>query len=161
MTYICVFQVYGDAVVDEAPLMVLSNYHVTYFIKRNLEDVKDKTLYVSPPIPWNSRDLPVRAAWLFFLSVAAQCLRDGVKGGLLREEVPVTPSSGYRVAEINLSVNAAWVKGFASAPTREMARHHGKAPSGVQQRVLTFQDLGFSDDCISASSDAKVFKVME
>lgn len=154
------FQVYGDAVVDEAPLMVLSNYHVTYFIKRNLEDVTDTSLYVSPPIPWNSQGLPVRAAWLFFLSVAAQCDRNGVKKLLLRDEVPVTPSAGYCIEGTNAQESASWVNGFAAATSCESP--HSKSPGvTVQHRLLSFLDLDFSDNCIAASLDAKVFKVMQ
>lgn len=33
-------QVYGDAVLDEAPLLILTNYHVTVFLRRssNVQD---------------------------------------------------------------------------------------------------------------------------
>ena len=42
-------QVYGDAVMDEAPLLILTNYHVTVFLKRS-EHVHDKRLWASEPV---------------------------------------------------------------------------------------------------------------
>ena len=41
---------------DEAPLLVITNYEVTYFLLRDVEDVTNKVLKVSPPVPWNSQD---------------------------------------------------------------------------------------------------------
>ena len=41
--------VYGDAVMDEAPLLILTNYHVTVFLKRS-EHVHDKRLWASEPV---------------------------------------------------------------------------------------------------------------
>ncbi|KAK9829488.1 hypothetical protein WJX72_006168 [[Myrmecia] bisecta] len=48
-TVLAVQQVYGDAVFDEAPMLILTNYHVTVFLKRSA-DVQDKRLWASPPI---------------------------------------------------------------------------------------------------------------
>ena len=46
-------QVYGDAVMDEAPLLILTNYPVTVFLKRS-EHVHDKRLWASEPVWWGS-----------------------------------------------------------------------------------------------------------
>lgn len=66
-------QAYGDAVVEEAPLFAISNYEVMFFCHRNFTDVRDKRIWASPPIAWNSVSLPPRAAWLHFLAVAQEC----------------------------------------------------------------------------------------
>lgn len=64
-------QVYGDAVLEEAPLLILSNYNVTLFMKRS-EDVQDKRLWVSTPIWWDSTDPSVRVCWLYALQQALE-----------------------------------------------------------------------------------------
>lgn len=66
-------QAYSDAVVEEAPIFAISNYEVTFFCHRNFNDVRDKKIWASPPIAWNSVSLPPRAAWLHFLAVAQEC----------------------------------------------------------------------------------------
>lgn len=75
---------------DEAPLLILTNYHITYLLLRNFSNVEDKTLYASPPIPWNCSFLPPRAAWLYAMAAASKCMDDRVKDVLSREDVPVT-----------------------------------------------------------------------
>ena len=86
-------QVYGDAVMDEAPLLILTNYHVTVFLKRS-EDVQDKRLWASEPIWCDQADPPARASWLHGLQ-QAQELRN-LKQRLPRAVVPPTVQ-GYHI----------------------------------------------------------------
>lgn len=90
-------QAYGDAVFDEAPLLVLTNYRQSYFLRRNLSNVTDKTLYASPPIAHDNpaHVLPPLAAWLYVLKLVDDYSRQGVKQKLPRAEVPSTPVLGY------------------------------------------------------------------
>ena len=69
-----VLQVYGDAVMDEAPLLILTNYHVTIFLKRS-DNVQDKRLWASEPVWFDQTDPPARASWVHGLQQAEE-LRD-------------------------------------------------------------------------------------
>ncbi len=84
--YFCM-QVYGDAVIDEAPLLILSNYHVTVFLKRS-EHVHDKRLWASEPVSWNQQHPSARSCWLRALQVAKEMQH--IKCELLRMVVPQT-----------------------------------------------------------------------
>ena len=86
-------QVYGDAVMDEAPLLILTNYHVTVFLKRS-EDVQDKRLWASEPIWFDQADPPARVSWVHGLQ-QAQELRH-LKHRLPRAVVPPTVQ-GYHI----------------------------------------------------------------
>lgn len=90
-------QAYGDAVLDEAPLLVVSNFRQTYFVRRNIHDVADKTLYASPLIAHDhpADVLPPLAAWLYVLRLAHDWSEQGVKQTLPCNQVPVTPAQGY------------------------------------------------------------------
>ncbi|EIE18322.1 hypothetical protein COCSUDRAFT_60291 [Coccomyxa subellipsoidea C-169] len=90
---LAVQQVYGDAVFDEAPMLILTNYHVTVFLKRSA-DVQDKRLWASPPIWWDSTDPPARACWLYSLE-QAHSMR-AMKQKLPRFAVPPT-MKGYHI----------------------------------------------------------------
>ena len=109
-------QAYGDAVVEEAPIFAISNYEVTFFCHRNLNDVRDKRIWASPPIAWTSVSLPPRAAWLHFLAAAQECSTLRSKSLLHRDEVPLTPMSGYPV----------------SLPSGETVRLNASTRSGYQ-----------------------------
>ncbi|PNH06581.1 hypothetical protein TSOC_007016, partial [Tetrabaena socialis] len=80
-------QCYGDMVKDEAPLGMVTRHNVALLLKRS-SDVKDKTLYVSPPI-----GLDLMLLVLLTLLQQAQQL-EGLKQQLRCEEVPVTPPQG-------------------------------------------------------------------
>ncbi len=56
-------QVYGDAVIDEAPMLIISNYHATVFLKRS-EHVQDKRLWASRPVWWDQQQPTARSCWL-------------------------------------------------------------------------------------------------
>ena len=109
-------QAYGDAVVEEAPIFAISNYEVTFFCRRHLTDVRDKRIWASPPIAWDSASLPPRAAWLHFLGVAQECRNLMSKTTLLRDEVPSAITPGFAVA----------------SPSREDGRLIASLPTGVQ-----------------------------
>ena len=57
------FQVYGDAVLDEAPLLILTNYHAIFPLRRN-ENVLDKRLWASPAVWWDQTEPPPHGCWL-------------------------------------------------------------------------------------------------
>jgi len=84
-------QVYGDAVMDEAPLLILTNYHVTVFLKRS-EHVHDKRLWASEPVWWNQQHPSARSCWLRALQVAEEMQH--IKCKLRRMVVPQT-AEGY------------------------------------------------------------------
>ena len=86
-----VVQAFGDAVLDEAPGMIVSNYACTIFLVRSI-DVHDKRLWVSPPVWWNDTEVPARACWLSFLNEMEQ--RIPWKRLLSRTQVPAT-GKGY------------------------------------------------------------------
>jgi len=93
LTPLHALQVYGDAVMDEAPLLILTNYHVTVFLKRS-GNVLDKRLWASEPIWFDQTDPPARASWLHALQQAEE-LRD-LKQRLPRARVPPT-AEGYHI----------------------------------------------------------------
>ncbi|KAK9817326.1 hypothetical protein WJX74_005231 [Apatococcus lobatus] len=78
-------QVYGDAVMDEAPLLVLSNYDCTVFQKRS-PNVMDKRLWASEPVWWDSQRPSARACWL----QAFQTAKGMADWCLPRQAVPQT-----------------------------------------------------------------------
>ena len=73
-------QAYGDAVIDEAPLLFVSNYHCTVFLKRS-QHVHDKKLWASEPIWWDRQHPSAPSCWLRCLRAAdemqAQVAKDG------------------------------------------------------------------------------------
>ena len=80
-------QAYGDAVIDEAPMFIISNYHVTVFLKRS-EDVQDKRLWASQPVWWDQQQPSARSCWLWALHEATQLQH--VKCKVSRLAVPQT-----------------------------------------------------------------------
>ncbi len=95
-------QVYGDAIIDEAPLLFVSNYHVTVFLKRS-EHVQNKQLWASEPIWWNRQHPSARSCWLRFLQVAKE-MQD-IKLKLPRMVVPRT-ASGYILPQVSNQVHS-------------------------------------------------------
>ena len=96
-TDICL-QAYGDAVVDEAPLLFISNYECTVFLKRSVH-VYNKTLWASEPIWWDQQHPSACACWLQFLHLADE-MQDR-KPKLLRREVPRT-ANGYMPPQLSI-----------------------------------------------------------
>ena len=113
---------------DEAPLLVITNYEVTYFIKRDLEDVENKRLWVSPPVSWDSKSPPPLAAWLFFAKYALQLWDGQVKSRLGRAQVPLTPTGGYPVGAYFVDK-----AGWRQAPERQQPAR-GQRSSGRENQ---------------------------
>ena len=80
-------QAYGDSVLDEAPLLAITNYDATIFMRRG-EIVQDKHLYASEPVCFDDTHPSTRGSWLYGLQ-QAQELRS-LKQVLLRADVPPT-----------------------------------------------------------------------
>ncbi|CAL5224743.1 g7476 [Coccomyxa viridis] len=78
-------EAFGDAVFDKAPLLALTNYDVTIFLKRS-QDVKDKRLWASEPIWFDDTSPPPQVFWLYGLQTAHQL--QGWKERLPRADVP-------------------------------------------------------------------------
>ena len=78
---------------DEAPLLILTNYHVTIFLKRS-DNVQDKRLWASEPVWFDQTEPPARASWVHGLQ-QAQELRN-LKQSLPRAIVPPTVQ-GYHI----------------------------------------------------------------
>lgn len=72
---------------DEAPLLILTNYHVTISLRRSY-DVQDNRLWASEPIWFDQSDPPSRACWVYALQQAEE-LRE-LKRRLPRAAVPPT-----------------------------------------------------------------------
>ncbi len=66
-----VLQAYGKAVVDEAPVFVLTNHNVTVFFKRS-QDVRDTCLWASEPFWISETDPPACAMWAHALQQAEE-----------------------------------------------------------------------------------------
>ncbi len=137
-------QAYGAAVVEEAPIFAISNYEVTFFCHRNLNDVRDRRIWASPPIARNSVSLPPRAAWLHFLAVAQECRTLRSKSLLLRNEVPSTPTSGYPVplpSGETVRLNASTPNGHQTVGSRQQPAQRAKHATkrGAQASSLDMQ----------------------
>ncbi len=74
------------AVVDEAPIFMLTNYNVTVFFKRS-QDVRDTRLWASEPFWISETDPPARAMWAHALQQAEELRSWKLK--LLRADVPI------------------------------------------------------------------------
>ena len=77
---LCALQAYADAVLDEAPLLVLTDYNVTVFLRRS-GDVKDNRLWASELVWADQHNPPARAAWL-------NALQEAHKLRLLKQMLP-------------------------------------------------------------------------
>lgn len=56
-------QAYGDAVIDEALMLITSTYPVTVSLKRS-EIVQDKRLWASQPVWWDQEEPSARCCWV-------------------------------------------------------------------------------------------------
>ena len=127
--FVHVLQVYGDAVMDEAPLLILTNYHVTVFLRRS-HDVQDKRLWASEPIWFDCTDPPARACWVHALQQAEK-LRE-LKQKLLRAVVPPT-FEGYHIESRPQQAQGAAVEQQATA--EQQAAEADSAASSKRQRT--------------------------
>lgn len=133
-------QAFGDAVMDEAPLLIISNYEVTYFLLRDVEDVTNKVLKVSPPVPWDCKDPPAMACWLYALKLAAELWNGGVKETLRRDDVPITPHAAYQLATggATLQLHSRFLHGVSILGPR----HAASAERRQQQQQCQLHPLG-------------------
>ena len=141
-------QAYGDAVAEEAPFFIVSNYNATIFCRRDFSNVGNQDIWPSPTITWNSALLPPRAAWLHLMSVAQECHANGVKRQLRWQEVPCMHPSGSPLplshAQATLQLGAAFssghqAKGTRQQPGRAAKRLQTKAGTRQQNRAETWQ----------------------
>lgn len=79
--------------IGEAPMLIISNYYVTVFLKRN-EHVHDKRLWASQPVWWDQQQPTARSCWLWALHEATQMQH--LKRKLPRMVVPQT-CKGYDI----------------------------------------------------------------
>ena len=155
-------QAYADAVLDEAPLLVLTDYNVTIFLRRS-GDVKDNRLWASEPVWADQQSPPARAAWLNALQQAHKLRflkpmlpRTGVRHPLeKRHTQPLHPKSHQRQAASESLVATAQIAALndSAAPPRKrkhaeeqeadepsfpirVVRHHMTA-SGTPQQVTS------------------------
>ncbi|KAL0028592.1 hypothetical protein WJX79_004062 [Trebouxia sp. C0005] len=91
-------QAYGDAVIDEAPLLFVSNYSCTMLLKRS-EHVHNETRWAFEPIWWDQQHPSARSCWLKFPCVADE-MQD-TKPRLPRTVVPRT-ANGYILPQISI-----------------------------------------------------------
>lgn len=119
-------QAYGDAVQDECPLLLVSNYRSTFLLLRHT-DVTNKRLKVAQ-WTWDDAGVPPLGAFLYVLKLASDLWHQGVKQQLSRLRVPVTPTEGYRLdlSGRAINLNAAWCKGHAQVASREQPERSGK-----------------------------------
>jgi len=136
-------QAYGDAVMDEAPLLIISNYEVTYFIKRDVLDVTDKRLVVSPPVSWDSQSPHPLAAWLFCLHHASELWKDNTKSRLGHAQVPATPPCGYRSATAMYFLSR---DGWGQVPQRQQPARQQHGTGNYSQQELQ-QQKQLQEDC--------------
>ena len=103
-----VVQAYGMAVVDEAPVFVVTSYNVSVFFKRS-DAVEDKRLWASEPVWINQSDPPACAMWAHALQKAEE-LRS-LKAVLPRTKVPpnVEEEAGGLPGLSSLSDPARWL----------------------------------------------------
>jgi len=150
-------QAFGDAVMDEAPLLIISNYEVTYFIKRNVQNVADKQLIVSPPVSWDSQSPHPLAAWLFCLHHASELWDDNAKSRLAHAEVPATPSCGYmdETAMYFLSRDGRCQVPQRQQPARQQDgsgnyNQQQQGWPGLQQHKQVQEDCGLGSICLAS-----------
>lgn len=127
-------QAFGDAITDEAPLIIISNYEVTYFLLRDTEDANNRTLKASPPVAWNIQDPPAMACFLHALELSAELWDAGVKAKLSRDAVLGTPVGGFSLqsGEFTIVLNKNFQHGVAiQGPRHSSAPRH---PQPLQQR---------------------------
>lgn len=154
-------QAYGDAVQDECPLLLVSNYRSTFLLLRH-NDVTNKHLKVAQ-WTWDDAVVPPLGAFLYVLKLASDLWRQGVKQHLSRQRVPVTPTEGYRLdlSGRAINLNAAWFKGHAQVAPREQPQRsakrsrHGSAAVGSQAADETHSSPTNSSP--SSSSDTEAF----
>lgn len=124
LTKLLELQAYGDAVMDEAPMLFLSTYHVSIFLKRS-PDVQDKRLWASTPIWWDQRDPPARVCWVYALMQSGDMFK--LKQSLPRFAVPHT-REGYHIFP------TAEAGQPAKAPTRDLRKRRTAVSMLLQAR---------------------------
>ncbi len=131
-------------------MFAVSNYNATIFCRQDFSNVRNKDIWASPTITWDSPLLPPRAAWLYFMSVAQECRANGVKSRLRREQVPSKPLSDYSLplshAQATLQ-NSAWSSGCQLKGTRQQP---GRAAKRLQTKAGTWQQDKTQDWPISS-----------
>ena len=88
-------QVYGDGVMDEGLLLILTNYHATSDLRRS-GNVLDKRLWASPAVWWDQAEPPARVCWLHALQQTQEL--QPLKASLRRVAVPHT-LAGYALPQ--------------------------------------------------------------
>ncbi|KAA6418757.1 MAG: hypothetical protein FRX49_11245 [Trebouxia sp. A1-2] len=161
-------QVYGDAVIDEAPLLFVSNYHSTVFLKRS-ERVCNKQRWASDPIWWDRQQPSARSCWLTFLRLADE--KQVVKARLPRTAVPRTAdsyvltqvSSKDRPLATKRSVRTRSqpaIKLMASSSTRKgYEAFHDKAASSITAGRLQQQPFDTATGLDTMPSNVIVYKL--
>ncbi|DBB06104.1 TPA: hypothetical protein ACH3X3_009663 [Trebouxia sp. C0006] len=156
-------QVYGDAVIDKPPLLFVSNYHSTVFLKRS-EHVCNKQLWASEPIWWDRQQPSARSCWLTLLRLADE--KQVVKAQLPRMAVPRTAdgcvltqvSSKDRPLATKRSLctrSQPAIKLMASSSTgKGYEAFHDKAASGMTAGRLQQQPLDTAIGADAALSPA-------
>ncbi|EIE27760.1 hypothetical protein COCSUDRAFT_39340 [Coccomyxa subellipsoidea C-169] len=151
--------VYGDAVIDEAPLLVITNYHMTIFLKRSAH-VQNKSLMASPPIWWDSTDPPPRAAWLYLLQ-QADALYDQKKK-LPRVLVPPTGAGHAIKAREYAQETLAASRGDMSGSKEDMSDGSSSGvPASIgsdADEVWTLAQLGLTDEMLGAGQYGHVLR---
>jgi hypothetical protein len=81
---------------NDAPLFLISTCETTYVCRRDVTNVLNKDILVSPPIISDgSGSVPPRAALLYVLWLASLLFTQGAKDRLPAASVPRTPAEGY------------------------------------------------------------------
>ena len=92
-------QVYGDGVMDEGLLLILTNYHATSDLRRS-GNVLDKRLWASPAVWWDQAEPPARVCWLHALQQTQEL--QSLKASLRRVAVPHTLARAMRSSTLLL-----------------------------------------------------------
>ncbi|EFJ43379.1 hypothetical protein VOLCADRAFT_96484 [Volvox carteri f. nagariensis] len=139
-------QCYGDMVMDEAPLGMVTRHNLALLLKRS-PNVADKTLYVSPVIGLDKMLLVL----LFLLQQAD--LLEGMKKLLPREAVPITPGQGDNSKRELKRCQSLRLQEQRQMKQWSVLPGQGKVPGGLEQLtrkrgskvLLPLELCGFGD----------------
>ena len=120
---------------DEAALLILTNYHVTYFVKRSA-DPADKRLWASPAVWWDQTDPPPRVCWQYALHQAEQLQQ--LKVSLPRVAVPRT-QAGPPLPQQQVDSDG---ETELTSPPRASKRQRTAAQKAPDSELLSYSHTG-------------------
>ena len=140
---------------NDAPLFLITTCETTYVCMRDVTNVRNKDIYVSPPILSDgSGSVHPRAALLYVLLEASQLYTQGAKDRLPAPSVPRTPAEGYLHRFSDGLGSARMRQDWKAGMSLDAAASSGGDRSRVRSPMVLSAASGTADDTTVPDVDA-------